>query len=385
MTFFSGYDYFIGAIYQSDCRFGRLSDFLARVGKYFRGIPFKREDVLHQIDVAISDFRSTDSFTGANAERIVILDELQRIKEVLNDQESCKRIEDDADLEHSLEQTKNWAIAKLREFGFDCPEPRVYLVDCLPQPYDRSGFAALCADLGDLEKHSIQPGIYFLKDFARPIYTRYLLLHEIIHFFLGIKGYRYLARGLEEGVCEIFGAFLLSRRLFGAQLTRNLFVYNRLSAETNQFLELYLDYARQAATLFRFSGINGLVELVQRGREEIKTLECLLSTGQKLPAVYSNGRADPDDEHLINHLVFCYGRHLFVSPLAFVIHPKVQQGATINEIASQFQLSPEDCRTAVRELQDRIYISKLRSDEIVVAASDAAMLAETKTLRYVFA
>jgi hypothetical protein len=380
MSNLTGRHYLLGAIYQCDCRFAHLPSFLNRVAEPFRQLPFERGTVLKQLTRILSVQPSGSSATEF-AEVIAIQGDLRRIQVALHSGEACARIETDFNIESSLNQCKDWAVVQFRNLGLPCLAPPIFVVDELPSPYERAGFSALSTDQGDFEQYRIDPGVYFLRSHLTPIYSRYLLLHEMIHYLLGVQHPNEMGRGLEEGICEILGSMLLARRLFGRDLTRNLFIYNRLSSETSQFWELYLDYTRQAAAIYSRYGQQGILELIRSGRPRIKQIEQQLLAGK--PWTISVQReTELQDDDLVAHLTFGYGRHLYVSALAYLIHKDVARGATIQEIAARYKLNANDCRDAVRELQDRIYISALRPDGLTVPFSDSPMIFETGALRY---
>jgi hypothetical protein len=301
---------------------------------------------------------------------------------VLKETSVVRQIEADVDIETSLNSCKKWVLSELRDVGLSCFEPEIFIVESLPPPFERAPYSAFCADMGDLEQYGINPGVYFVKRLLRPVYSRYLLLHEIIHFVLGQSHPEEFGRGLEEGLCEVLGSVILSQKYFGTDLTRNLFIYNRLSSETEQFWELYLDYTRFATALYQRYGLSGIIELIKQGRPAIKKLECQILSKGYITFPLKVGAKDDLVESLLLQLVHLYGRHLYVSPLAFLIHRSVKAGLSIQEIAKSHSLDVDKCREAVRELQERICVSVLRPDGMAVTFSDAPMLYEANAIRY---
>jgi hypothetical protein len=156
-----------------------------------------------------------------------------------------------------------------------------------------------------------------------------------------------------------------------------------LSSEINEFWELYLDYTRHAVALYQRYGLEGIIGLIQGGRPMIKQMESQILAEGRITFPLTTGKKEQDIEDLLTQLAFFYGRHLCVSPLTFLIHQSVKAGATIQEIATKHGLATDACRDAVKELQDRICVSVLRPDGIVVAFSDAPMLYEARAIRYV--
>jgi len=383
IAMFNGRDYLIGGIYHCKCRFGHLPRFLRRIEHHFINLPFKREHVLKKLEEIICHFEVKGKLDDAAAEKKAIQSDLRLIADALSDQRIANQIEADVDISASLKSCKTWAMSELRRFGLHCSDPEIFIVDALPPPFDRASYSAFCADMGDFEQYGIKPGIYFPKNQLRPIYSRYLLLHEIIHYVLGLSHPEQMGRGLEEGICEVLGSILLSKKYFGSNLTRNLFIYNRLSSDINQFWELYLDYTRHAVVLYQRFGLEGVINLVREGRPAIKKIEAQILGEGKITFPFSAGEAKPEIEQLMTQLTFFYGRHLCVSPLAFLIHQFVKPGATIEEIANHIGLTTDACRKAIMELQDQICVSVLRPDGIVVSFSDTPMLFDAKAIRYV--
>lgn len=239
----------------------------------------------------------------------------------------------------------------------------------------------MAADQGDFEIHGIEPGVYFLKSKLRPIYSEFILLHELTHVALGKKSPDLLGRGLEEGFAELLGAMFLSSKVLGENISRNLFIYNRLSFGFNHFWEMYLDYTRMANHIFNTIGIKGVVEIINSGRDEVKKVENALLLGKKnILKKYHKGNFDAKTKHIIDDVTLNFGRNLVVSPGAKYISSFVKKGMTMNEICTLAKVDLKKGKELLKELQTKIYICQFRDDDVTCTFNDCDFI--SKHLRY---
>jgi hypothetical protein len=373
--------YFYGALYQTTGRFSHVARFLAKFLDRFDALPFEREAVLQMVKKIRADFLH---FQGKIDDKIALhllmAEDLKRIQEVLESDEAAQKIEAELPLEEKLLICRDEGVQLLRNIGVTITPPEVFIVDSIPPPYNKTDVSAITADEDDYQKHGIKPGLYFLRSRVRPVYSRYLLLHEMIHTVFGLKSPLLFGRGLEEGVAEIVGAFYLSPKILDKQLTINLFTYNRLNYGHNQFWDLYLDYTRQAAFLYQQFGMDGLVTLLNNGRELVKDVEdkCLRNSLKSIDL--PKGRWDDDLSDLVNRLLLTFVRNLVVSPLAYYLFPFIAPGKTSIEILTEAGVEHDAGHRALQELQTRIMSTVFREDGAVVTLSDTALLKDV--LRY---
>jgi hypothetical protein len=317
----------------------------------------------------------------------VILQDLQAIEEVLCDDEITKEIDQRYNIEHMLNNCRDRAVELLQEIGICIDIPKIFLVPELPAPYHKRGYSAFTADRGDSEKYDIQPGIYFPIKSLRPFYSEFLLFHEMIHVILGQISPYLLGRGLEEGLAELVGAMYLSSRILGKDLTVNLFIYNRLSSEYPRFWELYMDATRMATLLHQRFGLEGIVELLNSGREVVKQVEecCLRMRFDQIDLPH--GKADMELADIADYLSLAFNRSLVVSPLAKYLSRYVQAGCTAEQILQNARVDITAGLKALQELENDVLLASFSSegsepDHRVVVWSDCDRLAQGSIIRY---
>jgi hypothetical protein len=294
--------------------------------------------------------------TEADAVKLVIAQDLQAIEEVLSDDGIAEEIDQRCDMEQILKEACEQAIGLLREIGVHIDIPRIFLVPELPPPYHQRGYSAFTADRGDSKKYGIQPGVYFPLKAVRPFYSEFLLFHEMIHVILGQIDPYLLGRGLEEGLAEVVGAMYLSSRILGKERTVNLFIYNRLSSEYSRFWELYMDATRMATLLHQRFGLEGIVILLNDGREAVKWVEecCLRMRFDQINL--PPGKIDRELADIADYLSLAFNRSLVVSPLAKYLSRYVQSGCTAAEILRNANVDLAAGRKALRELENDVII-----------------------------
>lgn len=378
----NGRIYFLGGLYHTQGGFSHLPRFISKFGEQLNSIEFDNAKVLQIIDKIIDEYTSGQGKIGNDqALHLLMANDIKKVKFLLENQDLANAITAEGNYESQLLLCRDQGISLLEnELGVSLNPPEIFIVEKLPAPYDSAGYSALTTDKGDEEKHGIEPGIYFPRNALRPFYSKFILLHELIHIVVGQKSPNLLGRGLEEGLAEILGSIFLSTRILGRDLTKNLFTYNRLSFGQSQFWELYLDYTRAALLLYHQFGLDGLTALLDGGREKIKEVEakCLSGADISLP----KGRWDNEMTHLLNHLILGFSRNLVVSPLARYIMPYVKAGFTSFEILSESNADLEQGQNALRELQERILAAVLRSDGATVSSSDCIFLDREGIVRY---
>jgi hypothetical protein len=301
---------------------------------------------------------------------LVINQDLRRAVRVMSDPQVARSIDARADPVASLMQSRAAAIQFLAGIGVDASAVAVHIVDSLPEPYDNRPYSVLTVDEGDQAAFGIEPGLYFLACDLKPFYSDFLLCHEMVHAIVGTRSPELIARGLEEGIAELIGLYL-SCGLFGLGLTRNLFIFNRLSTDYDLFWEQYLDAARQSLALYFRFGLEGLASILNGGRELLKTVEDAVLSDHIDDLDIPFGKGPEDFSRLSTSLLLLYPRASVVSPLAFYVAPFVRPGFSAREIAASAALSVPDCVDALDELRDQTSLLTLRRDKTSVLWTDA--------------
>jgi|HubBroStandDraft_6_1064221.scaffolds.fasta_scaffold02740_1 hypothetical protein len=279
-----------------------------------------------------------------------------------------------------LQATAKRLRSEFRHMGLGAKTPPIYIVKSLPQPYDGMGWEALTIDREDCRKYRIPPGVYLNRGRLRPRISAIQMAHESIHFIIGQKRADLLARGLEEGLCEILGSVYLGAKLFGTDVARRVFIMNQLGGQITPFWDLYVEYTRQAAYLYRQFGLTGLLHLVRRGRAAIKSVEAKCLVGNLHAIKLPSGKWDSQLSKLLEIVTSTYVRCLVVSPLARYTAEFVETGSTVRDIARNSGLAEPRVIAALKELQAKTFCLVLSENR--VDYSDVGLLLRTNSLRY---
>ena len=363
-----------GAIYHTQCEFGNIDNFVSVIEPFFKGERFERKDATNKIDELINKLRDIENKKIGQKEALHLLlsNDLERIRSVV---ENIK-IEDPTEDIYSIYDIYQ---KKLDEFNIDTEATKLYVVDKFPKPFDREAWAAFNADKADEERYGVHQGIYFRKRSIIPLYTFYLLSHELIHVAIGLKNPYLLGNGLEEGICDIFGILYLNMGILDKDVCKNLALYHRFKYEDEWIGKIYLDTLRQAMYIYKRFGLKGLAELIKGGREKIKQIEKYCLKGEFEKINLKEGTWIKDLTDMVDYFSI-YPTGLLVSPLAKYIAEKIEEGDKIEDVVKGLNIKRDEGEKAIRELQDRISIILL--DDQKVGYSSIPTLRETYTLRY---
>jgi len=375
----NGLLYLRGAIFATKTHFSRLSYFISYIREDFVDLPFDYLLVAEKVDELIVRFSSKKYFDRKDSIVYPLMaNDLQLIRHSLEINRTT--IESDSRFQESLLSCRDESVQLLRKLKLSISPPEIFIVDNLPSPYDRASFAAMTSDATDEELYGIPRGIYFIKQSLCPIYSRFLLVHEIIHTVLGEISPEYLGRGLEEGLAEIVGALYLGSYILGKEVTKTTFYHNRLGYGIEQFWQLYLDYMRMGAYIYNRFGMDGLVAMLREGRGKIKEIESLCFQAKYSDIKLPSGNFLEDVADLVNYIALTFSRDFVISPLAFYVAQLIEERDTVDLIAKKSSLSPILVEDALRELQDRVFV--LLTSKGRVDMSDVKMLLSSGAMRY---
>lgn len=367
--------FLLSAIYLTRCQFSSLNKFMVRVGGGFDKIPFNKKLTLQTLRNIISELESNTEQATIDqkiAEKILISKDLQKIEKQV---ENIKEFEPGKimieDFERLLKETK--------KLGFDVDDVKIFWVDNFPQPFHNMDWTFFNADKTDVHKYGIPFGIYIKKEAATPIYTTFLLAHELIHVAIGLKKTDKIARGLEEGLAELLGCIFLFSRLKGCSLTTNLLIYNRLSYPPNQFWDVYLDNLRQAIFLYHRFGLAGLKDLVHKGRNKIKEVEKMILKGDYDKIKLAKGEWDSEVEYLTS-FILTFPRNYVLSPLAKYISEFIKKRDKVKDIINNYNIDLNEGKEAIKELNEKLFLIIIKNE--TVANSDMDTISDKTVLRY---
>jgi hypothetical protein len=223
--------------------------------------------------------------------------------------------------------------------------------------------------LADEVEFGAPKGIYFIKARLRPIYTVFLLAHELTHTVFGQRSPDKIAAGIEEGLAEVLAAFFLMPRLDHA-IGKNLFLYNRIYPLQGGLADRYLPFSRLAGIVALQVGWVGFLSLYKEGRERIRELETAIYAGRPWTTlVFETDCLNSSERADIEAAVFAADPLLFCSPAAYLVGEMLNPGMTVKEIAHITTLPEPVVREAISELQSNFSFAILSKDQNVVVYS----------------
>lgn len=370
----NGSSYIEGGIYNTTCKFSSIESFLEKINIHFLKLPFHKPEVLSRLDTLIKELDSRHSKIGQEeALKLLISMDLKKIQKTL----IKKQIENPL---VELEKHFSRFIRIFDEFEIDTCDVQFSIVNKFPKPFNNMSWEAFNADKADESKYGIPFGIYFRDDGLAPYYSTWLLAHELTHVSIGLPNPYKLARGLEEGVCDLFGATYLILREYGMDLSKNLIIYCRLGGHKSQFWDIYLDNLRMANYIYRKYGLDGIVELIRSGRDKIKETEKNLLRGRFDKIRLTEGEGNDELTKILDFTLECYQRNYVVSPLAKYIAAHLAPGNDLNTVIEDLNLEKKAGRKAIQELQDKVFLILIDNEK--VDYSDMDIFYNDLMLRY---
>jgi len=362
--------------------YSRLLHFVQRFGPRLQKTPYDVAKTITELSNIRSELTQPQSgeVDAETALNQLLAADLLRIEQQLGEPSFQQLLGSEVPFEASLHSTLQRGVRGLSDLGLTVSSPEVFVVDTMPPPYEHMEYKAMAMDEENLEKHGIQPGLYFLRKHFRPFYSRALLLHELIHPVAARPDPFQLARGLEEGLAEVVGSLYLGGKILGPKLSTNLFVQSRLWFGFDQFWEQYVDHTRQAAWIYHRFGLDGLAALLEGGRAKIKEVEGLLLRGELSRVQLPAGRWEPELSDCLDVVTLTFSRNLVVSPLAKYLAPFIVTGRSIKDILDEARVSAHIGMKAINELQDRVVLSV--SSDGQISSSDTSLVQDDGLLRY---
>lgn len=266
--------------------------------------------------------------------------------------------------------------------GMQPPEGAIRFVEHFPAPFADRNYMALTLDAGDLKAHGVEPGVYLAERLVVPVFTEPLILHEYIHVGFGERDPNLLCRGLEEGVCELLGSLYLGAKAVGVAAACNCFMYSRIRARQPELWSTYLQFTRQALTVYRRHGMAGIFALVRGGRALLKEIERLLWERRQDRLDLPASDVDTDFLAYAEWLTDVIARQMSVSPTAYHVMQFAHTGSTVREVAAQAGLPHETVLQALEELSGYPRLVTLRADKAVISFAEDIHGFPPQFLRY---
>jgi hypothetical protein len=211
-----------------------------------------------------------------------------------------------------------------------------------------------------------------------PYVSAFLLGHELVHCCFGEKKQRYLARGLEDGICELVATWMCSQAN-GPDLAASLLLNMHIEYASEQMWAVYSESLRQAAMIYREGGIDGVMALIRRGcqvgRQVVKEAERECLKGNYRSAFRTEASTWSDELTRLLDRFTGYPFSLRVSPLAFVLAREIRPGESVRKLAARTGVSRGRVAAMLAELQDRVFLV-LQKDNVVVSDETKLFLEE---------
>jgi hypothetical protein len=238
-------------------------------------------------------------------------------------------------------------------------------------------------DISDQRAYGVTPGVYVRRDLLMPLYSPFLISHELVHAICGRKDSDHLARGLEDGLADLFGSLHFGGKVIARPLCDEMLIQSRNLFPQNQFWSIYGDSLKQALVLHDVVGFDGVIELLARanrdGRGVINDAEVALLRGSYGDLSHSSTAHEPT--------LLDFGRRylstprcLVVSPLALFLAHHLHRDANITSLLSDLAVDEDAGRAALAELQQRVFLVFCEGDRIW--ADETKRHLATLTLRY---
>lgn len=259
---------------------------------------------------------------------------------------------------------------------------KIYIVDCYPVPFDSLTGVAIAPDLYDFEKYGIPMGIYLKTNLLSNYQSKLTLAHEILHISVAKKNPELLARGLEEGICELLGSLYCTAKLINNQVAINYLKHRRFKYTNNsQTSKLYTDYLKMAYLLYLKVGINGMISIINQGRKKLKEVENLISNNElnKINVV-KKPQYDEILDTLASYIILGIPENEVVSPLSYYIIKNYSNENSIDDVIKKLNLEFKDGTECIKEIQNRIFGWIISDNQINL--QDINTIKNNNTLRY---
>ena len=311
------------------------------------------------------------------AAKILIARDLEKAKILLNNYQFD-------DLDNALRKHYLIFLDHINSLRIKLDYTSFNIVDNFPKPYDTLDFSAMSFDVGDNKAYGLPIGIFLKRDKLAPFVSSGTIAHELVHQIFGRYYYNYLARGLEDGICDFVSYFILLPRVFEYRICENIIFNRRLSVDRAQVFNIYRDNLAQAFVIYKNYGLEGLFNLLRMtkkvGREIIKRVErdCLIQGCDQLPYL-SKGNWDGKISRSADFFL-CFPRRLVVTPLARYIAEKIKLGDIVDKVLGAENIDEEEGKEALQELIDKVYLVFIYDNKIV--CDETKVFVESNTLRY---
>lgn len=354
----TGLNYLLPGIFLTECNFANYVKFKKKLQEHFSHLPFEKEEVIAKINELI---KVKDGKINQNkAEELLFAEELKKIKRSLKEA-------DIPDPELLLKEHYEKIKDLMRRYDLIKKFPSYYIVDNFPKPFDSMSWICMFLDEEEKDVYNMEPGIYFKKEYLDVYSSSKNLLHELVHIAVSqntkTPG---IARGLEDGICDVLGSLFLFSELTNINLSKNIMKYTKFDYKDMTMGPLYLDNIRMALLLYKKYGLDGLVELVKSGRDKIRETEESCLEG-KYNFTLKRGNWKKEFDELADYFLG-FQKNLVVSPLAYYTANILKEKQDVEDLISNNNLD-QSAGEALKELQERVFLISLNNEKIEYDAS----------------
>ncbi|MFE3410405.1 hypothetical protein ACFXMT_19380 [Streptomyces mirabilis] len=333
-------EYLFGGIYLSACRFANIERFTSYVTNLMgpdahADSPATASHILREAAGHLDSAAESVVSTEEDAERRLIARDLRLVAE-----SELALVDEFASVEARLDHFGPHIQSVLVDLGLDVRDAPLRIVDVFPEPFHRFAWSAFAPDLEDEENFGIPRGVYFRRDKLRPFYSEALFAHEVVHTVTGRIDPDIYAMGLEEGIAEVLGTCFAGNSMLSEKVLANILIHGRHGIERPKLWSVYLNHTRQASLLYDRFGLEGLAELIRRGRKAIHDAEHAVLTGQVEQLDLPRGKTDPKTSRVLDFACRGYlSTHVF-SPLECLLLLSVRKGLTMDQICEGAGVDP---------------------------------------------
>lgn len=347
----TGLNYLLPATFLTKCSFSSFLNFKDYFSD-FKQLPYDKKIVIKKLDEILSN-NNYKEINQETAKQILLNRDLEKIKNSLQKYEIPEPI--------SLLKTHYEELKKIVEnYGLKNNFPPYYIVDNFPEPFHNMSWSCAFFEGEEKEIYGIEPGIYLKKDFIEAFSVSKNFIHEAMHIIIGNyskeadrKG---ISRGLEDGICDVFGSLFLMSELTNINIAKNIMVYTKYSgSRENELTKLYRDNVRMALLLYKNFGLDGMVSLIKSGRGKIKEVEELCLEGKYSEIDLKKGNWNKEFDNLSDYFLSMQ-RSLVVSPLAYYLAENLKEKDSLEDIISKNNLNKDEALKAFKELQERLFL-----------------------------
>ena len=263
-------------------------------------------------------------------------------------------------------------VDALNASGLRVAMPELHVADAPPAAYAVPFLSVLSLDRADALHFQLPHGIHVALRALLPLMAEMAVGHVLVHAALGAKSPEMLGRGMEEGVCEVLGAWHATSAVLGLDTCERVHVAMRVTPAPPQHRKDMLAWTRAAAFLLARGGVAGLAGLVREGRGAVKRVEATID----MPEPHALTAND-----VALHLALSRPLPHAVPARAFLLAQHLRAGINARAAAREAGLGEDDATELARELMNGPFVAVI-SETGDALVDDLDLVLKARTLRY---